>query len=778
MDFSRGSASASSSETTTNTLIAQKLARTPGKTNIGVLWASDAKTPSAPASMQAHKPALKKGGKSTSQPPGPPRNGVLQRALSSKANRESGAEKAPAPKLGGAKRILQETSASTNRKTLESRLHGSSSVSSVLEQQSRSRHSNGKRTSSNESFGSIKQYESLASSTNSTHSTTTDYNSKSSIASSHDGPETNTPEMEKSSKKQLPKSVGQIWQEAASGQADEIPAAVSSSARLSNTLPNPKRSSRDEDSLYGENTRTSYLSARSSHAESRSSSSIAMNSSNKLYTHNNNDEERRAERKAAMMASFVKRKGSMMSSTHSTTIVPMPTTARPTLEINASNSEKYGPKDPSPTYSSSVSSRNSSATAFSSASSPKMFLHHDITKVNEVENEDADVDEDESESASIPVTKGVPKFRAFGANLENIKRDYEPHFEQTQFSDDKGDKENNQNSLEEDFGGATGASAGTTPAGFSYPDDEEPRIWNLEDFDIGRRLGKGKFGSVYLARERASGYIVAIKVLHKAQLERAHVEHQLQREVEIQSTLRHKHILRLYTFFHDDKRIFLVLQFAARGELYRELKRKRRFPEPRAATYIRDLADALDYCHSNHVIHRDLKPENLLLSHDGTLLISDFGWSVHSSQRRETLCGTIDYLAPEAVMRKKHDSRVDVWSLGVLTYELILGNPPFEEETETLTYSRIQRVDLRFPNYGISDDAKDFIKRLLRKNPEHRMKLKDVPNHPWIKKFARNRRSTITKNPLVANFRAAAGPGQTESSSSSTAPSALTATSA
>ncbi|GBG32840.1 Protein kinase, putative [Hondaea fermentalgiana] len=319
-------------------------------------------------------------------------------------------------------------------------------------------------------------------------------------------------------------------------------------------------------------------------------------------------------------------------------------------------------------------------------------------------------------------------------------------------------------------------------------EDEETRVWSLQDFDIGKKLGRGKFGNVYLARERKSGFVVAIKVLQKSQLEKAGVEHQLRREVEIQSQLRHKHILRLFTFFHDCKRIFLVLQFASRGELYKELKLKKRFPEPRAATYIRDLADALRYCHGKNVIHRDLKPENILLSHNGTVLISDFGWSVHSKTRRETLCGTIDYLAPEAVMRRKHDARVDVWSLGVLAYELLVGSPPFEEESETLTYQRIKRVDLRFPSHGISDDAKDFIRALLRKNPDHRMQLKDVPTHPWIAKYARAPRAVkSTTKTLHSSSLSATGPSRAvppSQSSGAMGPShpsqtgALTATSA
>ncbi|KAI0511176.1 hypothetical protein KFK09_011801 [Dendrobium nobile] len=257
--------------------------------------------------------------------------------------------------------------------------------------------------------------------------------------------------------------------------------------------------------------------------------------------------------------------------------------------------------------------------------------------------------------------------------------------------------------------------------------------WTLSDFEIGKPLGRGKFGHVFLAREKKSNHIVAIKVLFKSQLKQSQVEHQLRREVEIQSHLRHTNILRLYGYFYDQTRVYLILEHAAKGELYKELQKCKYFSEKRAATYIASLARALIYLHGKHVIHRDIKPENLLLGTQGEVKIADFGWSVHTFNRRKTMCGTLDYLPPEMVESVEHDASVDIWSLGVLCYEFLYGVPPFEAKEHSDTYRRIVEVDLKFPsNPIVSSASKDLISKMLVKDSSQRLPLHKLLEHPWI----------------------------------------------
>ena len=242
-----------------------------------------------------------------------------------------------------------------------------------------------------------------------------------------------------------------------------------------------------------------------------------------------------------------------------------------------------------------------------------------------------------------------------------------------------------------------------------------PKKFHLGMFEIGKPLGKGKFGRVYLAKERSTGFVCALKVLHKSELQQGKVEKQVRREIEIHSNLRHPNILRFYGHFHDSKRVFLILEYAGKGELYKHLRKEQRFPEWKAAQYIAQMAAALKHLHKKHVMHRDIKPENILMGIHGEIKISDFGWSVHApNNRRNTMCGTLDYLPPEMIkpgsQENFYNEKVDLWSLGVLTYEFLVGEAPFED-TPIMTQRRIARGEMTVPSF-ISAEAKNLIQRV------------------------------------------------------------------
>lgn len=267
--------------------------------------------------------------------------------------------------------------------------------------------------------------------------------------------------------------------------------------------------------------------------------------------------------------------------------------------------------------------------------------------------------------------------------------------------------------------------------------NNKPYNWTINDFEIGAPMGRGKFGRVYLAREKTTHAVVALKMLFKSELIKGQMQHQVIREIEIQSHLKHPNVLQLLTYFTNEKHIFLVLEFAAGGELYRYLQKQpnQKFSEAKAAKFTYQVADALHYCHLNKVIHRDIKPENLLMTLDGDIKLADFGWSVHApSSRRKTMCGTLDYLPPEMVKNKEYDEKVDNWCLGVLCYEFLVGSPPFESSDSKETFKKIVAVAVKYP-LTFPSGAKDLVSRLLKYKPDLRLPLTDVMKHFWITKY-------------------------------------------
>lgn len=249
----------------------------------------------------------------------------------------------------------------------------------------------------------------------------------------------------------------------------------------------------------------------------------------------------------------------------------------------------------------------------------------------------------------------------------------------------------------------------TTPAP-PPPAEAKPRM-HLGMFEIGKPLGKGKFGRVYLARHRRSGFVCALKVLNKDEVRAEGAEAHVRREIEVHSRLRHPSVIGFYGWFHDSRRIFIIQEFAAGGELYKSLRKAGRFSQRRSAKYAAQVGQSLAYLHSKNIMHRDLKPENILVGLHGELKLADFGYSVHSpGDRRQTICGTLDYLPPEMLNQRSvtYTRAVDQWTLGVLTYEFLTGEAPFED-TPHMTKRRIVLGDMKPLPSSISPEAKDFV---------------------------------------------------------------------
>ncbi|KAI0437124.1 serine/threonine-protein kinase [Xylaria telfairii] len=267
-----------------------------------------------------------------------------------------------------------------------------------------------------------------------------------------------------------------------------------------------------------------------------------------------------------------------------------------------------------------------------------------------------------------------------------------------------------------------------------YPAPSQPTL-NIGMFDIAKPLGSGSFGKVYLAKHRESGFICALKILDKERIKGAGNEKHVRREIEVHSQLRHPGILGFYGWFHDSNSVVIILEYAIGGELFDALLLQKWFSERRAAKYVAQVAFALLYLQKKYIMHRDIKPENILVGLHGELKLADFGYAVRSfSNSRKTKCGTLEYMAPEMVTpsHRHYTNAIDLWALGVLTYEFLVGKPPFVGETDAIACTRIRNLDSDPLPESISSEAKDFINSLLVLDPAKRLPLERVIDHPWI----------------------------------------------
>ena len=276
-----------------------------------------------------------------------------------------------------------------------------------------------------------------------------------------------------------------------------------------------------------------------------------------------------------------------------------------------------------------------------------------------------------------------------------------------------------------------------------------------------KSIGEGAFGEVYKVRHKVTKKQYAIKVVNKEKVISSNLLNQLVREIRIMYSLKHPHIVKLYNHFEDEDNFYLVLELAEGGTLWQRLARYKSFDEPTSAQYLREVILAVQYLHARDppVIHRDIKPENLLLDktgRDGSIKLADFGWSnfFNSDRTRNTYCGTLDYLAPEMITQSGHTTSLDLWNLGVLLFEFLTGTAPFQANTQTAVFEKILKVKIAFPK-NFPPLAKDLIYKLLKVNPEERLSLEEIVDHPWLQTQAPLRPTIVqhlTKEPLPCTF--------------------------
>ena len=266
-------------------------------------------------------------------------------------------------------------------------------------------------------------------------------------------------------------------------------------------------------------------------------------------------------------------------------------------------------------------------------------------------------------------------------------------------------------------------------------------------------IGDGSFSKVFLFQHKKTQIKYAIKKMNiSLVVDKANNKNIILNEINIQSRICHPNIIQLYNYFKDknNANYFLILEYANRGTLFDYIRYKKGLDELTTFYFFIQAVNAINFLHKNQIIHRDLKPENLLINSENILKLCDFGWSVYlHNNKRETFCGTVEYMAPEIVKNQGYDYSIDVWSLGVLLYELIHSHSPFVAKDLDINKieNNIVSKELKFKK-GISNECKDLIKKLLTKDAKNRIKVKDIYQHPFILRYINMIHNYIKLNQL------------------------------
>ncbi|KAF9815016.1 hypothetical protein SFRURICE_010574 [Spodoptera frugiperda] len=245
-----------------------------------------------------------------------------------------------------------------------------------------------------------------------------------------------------------------------------------------------------------------------------------------------------------------------------------------------------------------------------------------------------------------------------------------------------------------------------------------------------RFFGKGGFAKCYEIQDIATNQVWAGKIVSKKLMVKSSQKEKMAQEISIHRSLQHKHVVGFHSFFEDSLNIYIILELCKRRSMMELHKRRKAITEPETRFYMHQILLGVQYLHSKRIIHRDLKLGNLFLDDDLHVKIGDFGLAArieYEGERKQTLCGTPNYIAPEILTKKGHSFEVDIWSLGCIMYTLLVGKPPFETSTLKDTYKRIKQIpsSLRKP-------AASMIVLQLQSNPARRPSVDKLLQHEFF----------------------------------------------
>ncbi|KAF1743990.1 hypothetical protein MXB_4499, partial [Myxobolus squamalis] len=253
----------------------------------------------------------------------------------------------------------------------------------------------------------------------------------------------------------------------------------------------------------------------------------------------------------------------------------------------------------------------------------------------------------------------------------------------------------------------------------------------------GNFLGKGGFAKCYEAIDQETNKIYACKIVSKSQLVKQHQKDKMASEIAIHKSMDHPNVVKFYSYFEDRQNVYILLELCGKRTFLELQKRRRTLTDPEVRYYMHQLVNAVKYMHENRVIHRDLKLGNLFLDDNLQIKVGDFGLAArieYVGERKKTLCGTPNYIAPEILNKGGHSLEVDIWSMGCILYTVYVGEPPFETSNVKDTYTRIKKSDYVIPS-KVPNIAKILITNLLQSDPAKRLTIHEVEAHPYFEGY-------------------------------------------
>ncbi|CAG5099486.1 Similar to ulk3: Serine/threonine-protein kinase ULK3 (Xenopus laevis) [Cotesia congregata] len=259
----------------------------------------------------------------------------------------------------------------------------------------------------------------------------------------------------------------------------------------------------------------------------------------------------------------------------------------------------------------------------------------------------------------------------------------------------------------------------------------------LDDYIIIEKIGTGSYATVYKAVKKDNRSVVALKCVDSSTLSKSAIDN-LITEINLLKVLKHEHIVEMKDFFWGEGRIYIVMEYCDAGDLSTFIKRKHKLPEKVCHKFLQQLALALKYLRSNNVCHMDLKPQNLLLIRKPTLRlkVGDFGFAQYLStdEHKFAIRGSPLYMAPEILLRREYDARVDLWSVGVIMYECLFGKAPYSSNTFEELAEKIKSCrPIEIPKGScVSHECKDLLQSLLKHDPEERISFDNFFAHEFL----------------------------------------------